>query len=138
MVSILKLICTTYSNNYVGIASQFRTDTDISGNSSRGERTLTKWQGPMDTSVDMSLGSDNSIGGWDQFKDNEKKFGLKSDYDETFYTTALDKSHPDYKRREANAIRVAREIEGSTASNVHIAEERGLKYDDSGLDEESK
>lgn len=79
-------------------------------------------------------------GGWDQFAANEKLFGVKSDYDENIYTTTLDRSHPEYQRLEAAAAKIAAEIEGqSTAGlNAHVAEERGITVDDSGMDEEDK
>lgn len=66
---------------------------------------------------------------------------MTTDYDENIYTTAIDKSHPDYQKRYAEADRKAREIENSVATNSHIAEERivdNLKVDDGGVDEEDK
>lgn len=92
----------------------------------------------------MSLESSNKQSGgagWDQFAVNERLFGLKTDYDETIYTTAIDKSHPEYSKRYAAADRKAREIENSVANNRHVEEERmadNLAVDDSGLDEEDK
>jgi PAB1-binding protein PBP1 len=87
--------------------------------------------------VDLSLDSNGK--GWDQFETNERLYGVKTNYDESFYTTTIDKSHPDYKKRVAEADRIAREIEGTTAMNAHVAEERGGKAaDDNSLDEESK
>lgn len=76
---------------------------------------------------------------WDQFAENERRFGLKSNFDENIYTTTLDKSHPLYPQREAQAARIAKEIESQAAKNAHIAEERGVTWvDDSGMDEEDK
>ena len=65
-----------------------------------------------------------SIGRWDQFQANEQLFQVKGTYDESIYTTALDTSnlHPD-QIRQAEAL--AKEIESSVSTNVHIAEERG-------------
>lgn len=83
----------------------------------------------------------SSGGAWDQFAENERLFGLKTDYDETIYTTVIDKSHPDFHKRVAEADKKAREIEGTATSNRHVAEERitdNLAVDDSGLDEEDK
>lgn len=77
---------------------------------------------------------------WDQFAENERLFGVKTDYDENIYTTPLDKSHPQYKQRIANAEITAREIERSAATNSHVAEERvtdNIKGGDIG-DEEDK
>lgn len=96
-----------------------------------------KWQ-PEDH-PDDGLSLENSSGrGWDQFAENERLFGLKTDYDENIYTTKLDRSHPLYQQREAAAARMAAEIEGGTYSSAHVAEERGITVDDSGLDEEDK
>ena len=65
--------------------------------------------------------------------------GLDSTYDETHYTTPLNKSRSDYDEVARRADKIAKEIEGSNASNAHIAEERGLKpLNDSGQDEEDK
>ena len=83
----------------------------------------------------MSL---ESGGEWDQFKANEQRFGLTSDYDENIYTTRIDKSHPLHRMREAEAERIAREIEGDTSTNVHIREERGIRHEDDGMDEEER
>lgn len=80
-----------------------------------------------------------SGGGWDQFAENERLFGLKSNFDENIYTTKLDKSHPLYQQREAQAARIAKEIESQIVKNAHVAEERGAVWvDDSGMDEEDK
>lgn len=78
---------------------------------------------------------------WDQFEANNRLFGLTTDYNENIYTTTIDKSHPDYQRRYAEADKKAREIEVSVTDNAHIAEERitdNLTLDDSGLNEEDK
>ena len=84
----------------------------------------------------MSLESPE--GSWDQFQANEKRFGLKSDYNENIYTTSIDKSHPDYRRREAEAMRIAQEIERGQADNAHVREERGASQPEDAVDEEDK
>ncbi|KAF2622234.1 hypothetical protein BU25DRAFT_452165 [Macroventuria anomochaeta] len=116
----------------------FRTDADISGNLAMRERTLQKFEfsGP-DTSLELGSGG---LGGWDQFAANDRITGKKSNYDENIYTTAIDRSNPEYAKRAARADRIAREIESSTATNSHIREERGghNAQDDQGLDEEDK
>ena len=99
-----------------------------------GERELQPWQ--PDEDVDMSLES-TSNGTWDQFKANEERFGVKSTYDENLYTTTINKSNPLYKMREAEAARLAREIEASGSDNAHMREERGLE-DQETLGEEDK
>ncbi|KAF8474863.1 hypothetical protein BDZ91DRAFT_281943 [Kalaharituber pfeilii] len=124
-------------------SSGFRTDTDISGGSGpTRERELHRWEPTLDDLASATVGLEESTpttGAWDQFAENERLFGLKSSFDENLYTTKLDKSHPLYPQREAQAARIAKEIEGQTAKNAHIAEERGAAWvDDSGMDEEDK
>ena len=70
----------------------------------------------------------SGTGAWDQFAENERLFGLKSDYDENIYTTTIDKSHPQYKERMAAAERKAREIERSAPVTAHVAEERIVDF----------
>ncbi|KAL7534411.1 hypothetical protein ACHAXR_005859 [Thalassiosira sp. AJA248-18] len=77
-----------------------------------------------------------SIGDWDQFSANEKKFNVKASFDENLYTTKLDVTNIDRQKR-AEAERIAKEIEGTVSSNIHVAEERGQKimtdYDEEDL-----
>ncbi|KAI8636980.1 hypothetical protein BD408DRAFT_396473 [Parasitella parasitica] len=118
----------------------FKTDTDISGKLDIKERELQKWtpaadDGSNSALLESSLGS-NEGGSWDQFAANEKLFGLKTDFDEEIYTTALNRSAPGYKDREKHAIKMANEIQKMATTNVHMQEERGLAIDDSGMDEE--
>lgn len=61
-----------------------------------------------------------------------------SDYNENFYTIPIDKSNPLYHQREAEARRIAQEIEGDASNNAHIREERGVANEAEGLDEEDK
>ena len=124
----------------------FRTDTEISNARTDGERVLQRWDeseavpapsGGLEGAADTLSGS---TAGWDQFAANEARFGIKSDYDEAMYTTALDRSGRDFKEREKHAERLANEIleqGGTGAHNAHVAEERGLA-DDSGLNEEDR
>ncbi|KAK0104023.1 hypothetical protein ONS96_005128 [Cadophora gregata f. sp. sojae] len=128
-----------------GNASSFRTDTAISGNRTQGERPLQRWvpDGPPDTLGSLESGRMNNSGGgaWDQFEENERRFGVKTDYDENIYTTTINKKHPQYKQRLAEAERKAREIERSAANNSHVAEERivdNLAGEENGVDEEDK
>lgn len=72
--------------------------------------------------------SASSGGTWDQFAANERLFGLKTDYNEHYYTTAIDKAHPQYRERMAAAERTAREIERSAPATSHVAEERVMDY----------
>lgn len=100
------------------------------------ERNLQRWEPSVESDVDLSL--EHSDGAWDQFQANEQKFGLRTDYDENIYTTRIDKGNPRYRQQEAEAARIAREIEGTSAENAHVREERGLKNEDEELDEEEK
>jgi hypothetical protein len=69
---------------------------------------------------------------------NEKLFGVKTNFDEDVYTTKLDRSAADFKERERKAQKIANEINGGATNNPHIAEERNLNVDDSGVNEEDK
>lgn len=64
------------------------------------------------------------IGEWNQFEANEKQFGVKASFDENLYTIELDKKNVN-KKKQFEAERLAKEIEGQTTSNMHLAEERG-------------
>lgn len=119
-----------------GAVTGFRTDSDISGNLRSRERNLQRWEPSADAAIDMPL--EETGGTWDQFQANEQRFGLKSDYDENIYTTSIDKSHPDYRRREAEALRIAQEIEGGQSDNAHMREERGISRPEDATDEEEK
>ena len=126
-----------------GNAGGFRTDAAISGSRNQGERTLQRWVPDAPEEIDNSLESSRPGQGaaqWDQFAENERRFGVKTDYREEIYTTAINKNHPDYKHRLAAADRKAREIERSVATNSHVQEERitdNLSKEDNG-DEEDK
>lgn len=120
----------------IGSTAAFRTDGDISGNLAIRERELKPWVSSTDT--DFDLNQDESGAQWDQFATNERLFGLKSDYNENLYTTRIDRSNPKYRQQEAEAQRIAREIEGTSTNNAHIREERGLADEDGGFDEEEK
>ncbi|RFU31867.1 hypothetical protein B7463_g4456, partial [Scytalidium lignicola] len=128
-----------------GNANSFRTDSAISGGRIQGERVLQPWVPDTTDGMDGALESTRmtSNGGavWDQFAENERRFGLTTDYDENIYTTAIDKSHPLYRQRLAEAERKAREIERSATTNAHVAEERvadNVGGPESGLDEEDR
>ncbi|KAM0322958.1 hypothetical protein ACHAQA_009057 [Verticillium albo-atrum] len=50
--------------------------------------------------LDEGLESSKSSAPWDQFAENERRFGIKTDYDENIYTTAINKNHPQYREPE--------------------------------------
>lgn len=122
--------------------SFFRTDTAISGNRNQGERVLQRWVPDKPAETDGSLeGGRGRVQPWDQFAENERRFGLKTDYDENIYTTPINTNHPNYQQRLVEADKKAREIERSTAINSHVAEERVADHtgsNENGLDEEDK
>lgn len=121
-----------------GTSSNFKTDTDISGNLAIRERNLQRWEPTFDSNTSLSL-DESGKAGWDQFEANERLYGIKSNYDENIYTTTIDRNNPLYKQRAAAAEKIAREIEAGGALNAHVAEERGRGFvDDSGADEEDK
>ncbi|KAL2919503.1 poly(A)-binding protein binding protein [Polyrhizophydium stewartii] len=117
----------------------FKTDTAISGGSGFGQqRVLQKWTPSADDQgVALSL-DDAPSGHWDQFAANESLFGVKTDFKEEIYTTVVDKSDPNFRKREAEAARLAAEIERAPAYNRHVVEERGLAVDDGDLGEEER
>mmetsp|Transcript_25564 Transcript_25564/g.28437 ORF Transcript_25564/g.28437 Transcript_25564/m.28437 type:complete len:582 (+) Transcript_25564:20-1765(+) len=116
--------------------SGFKTDTQISSNKSR-ERELQAWDGGDDTN--MSLEQNEDYGkGWDQFETNRKLFGVQSTFDENEYTTPIDRRSENYEARAAYASRMAAKIQGTVATNPHMAEERGQKIEDDYMDEEDR
>lgn len=123
---------------FLGASAGFRTDTDISGNITIREKTLKRWEPAPDDALETPLESSTNVTGWNQFEANERLFGATSNYDETMYTTRIDRSDPTYKQKEAEAARIAREIEGTEVDNVHMKEERGLATEGAGEDEEAK
>jgi hypothetical protein len=135
------------------------TDVGISKGATGQNRTLVAWTpGDDDTSANVGGLEDGQGGGrssgrfdtkggawgrkappgqWDQFAANKQLFGVETKFDESVYTTQIDKSK--IRISEQEAARIAREIEGKVSSNPHVAEERNQKlisdFDD---DEEAK
>jgi len=83
------------------------------------------------TAADLTSGS---IGKWDQFQANKELFNVNATFDESLYTTELDKSQIDAKKMK-EAERIAKEIQNTTTDNIHMAEERGFKVE-TDFDEE--
>jgi PAB1-binding protein PBP1 len=106
----------------------FKTDSSISNTRLGGERELKRWVPDSNDDTSFSLEQPTKGPVWDQFATNEQLFGVKSDYDENIYTTAIDKAHPDYNKRVGYADRKAREIERSAATTSHVAEERVMDF----------
>lgn len=128
------------NRNSSGNGKSFKTDIDISqGRGGLKERELQKWT--PDAADEVSHVNhqtlEESSSTWDQFIVNEEKFGVKSTYDEHLYTTKINKNAPNYEKRAKEAERLAKEIESQGSSgNIHLAEDRGITIDDSGMDEE--
>lgn len=107
----------------------------------KGERELERWV--PDEEIPQRPELENVFdspwtGGWDQFKVNEKLFGVKSTFNEELYTTKLERG-PQTKELEEVALRIAREIEGEETHDLHLAEERGASaLGDLDIDEETK
>lgn len=80
----------------------------------------------LEPSTLTSLEGDSLTKGaeWNQFETNKRLFNVQSTYDENLYTKKLDTTKIS-KEKLAEAERIAREIEGSASTNVHIQEERG-------------
>ena len=116
------------------LSKEFKTDTLISAGKTHptSARKLEKWV-PDSEFTDLPNDT-NDVQGWDQFAANEKKFGITTDYKDEIYTTILDKSGNDFKKREQDAARIAKEIESKATNNPHVAQERGQRV--SGDDDE--
>jgi PAB1-binding protein PBP1 len=103
----------------------FRTDVEISGaRDGKGRELVAAGSSWTSAQKPNTTGLGGSIGQWDQFKANEKLFDVRATFDENLYTTELDHSQVDARKR-LEAQRLAKEIEGTASSNIHIAEERG-------------
>ncbi|OCF38691.1 hypothetical protein I317_07518 [Kwoniella heveanensis CBS 569] len=133
----------------MSIRAGFQTDTDISRSSGLAERELKPWvpdaplpNGPQSNGAGGrdadTFGSMASNIPWDQFETNERLFGAKTNFQEELYTTKLNKTGADYKKREKEADRLAAEIMGTTVKNSHVLEERNQASEDSTKDEEEK
>lgn len=93
----------------------------------------------------LSSSLKGSIGTWDQFQANEALFNVRATYDETVYTTPLDRSQLDASKIK-RAEQLAKEIESAPSSNIHLQQERNQSiagdYDEedlhSGVLQESK
>jgi hypothetical protein len=116
----------------------FQTDSEISSSIHGKERTLQSWADISEADIARVGGLGDDMTGWDQFEVNKRVYGVQTTYSEELYTTSLDRGSDFYKQKEAEAARLASEIEREVTSNPHLAEERGQKAEDDGLDEEDK
>ncbi|KAF7562712.1 hypothetical protein G7046_g1407 [Stylonectria norvegica] len=128
-------------NRQNGNRGSFRTDAAISNSRFGSERVLQPWVPDSSDGFNGTLEKSTSGAKWDQFSENERLFGVKTDYDENIYTTPIDTAHPQYRDRIAAADKKAREIERSAPTTAHVAEERIMDFaggDDQGQNEEDK
>jgi hypothetical protein len=62
-----------------------------------------------------------SGGPWDQFVANEQLYGVTTSFDESAYTTKLDRNAPDFKERERKAQQIADEISRVSCATPRLA-----------------
>ncbi|XP_074597516.1 uncharacterized protein LOC141852411 isoform X2 [Brevipalpus obovatus] len=111
------------------------TDTEISRFDSSNlnqRRDLVPWDGGAEeglTLEDDATSKKGSSNGWaadDMFKMNEEKYQVKTTFDENLYTVPLVKQDTEeYRKREAEASRIASEVENDKASSERTAKEDG-------------
>ena len=114
-----------------GKGDAFRTDTEISSTQidkgrdlvAAGSAWTTGGSTGKSSRADVLLGDSPRKLKWDQFRANEELFNVQATFDENLYTTELDKSSID-KAKIKEAERLAREIETTASTNIHIADER--------------
>ncbi|XP_033142293.1 polyadenylate-binding protein-interacting protein 4 isoform X2 [Brassica rapa] len=103
-------------------------------------RELKPWlpDGQVPEGLDNVFDKPWKRGGWDQFKVNQERFGVRSTFNEEMYTTPLDRGLWT-RELEEKAREIAREIEGENTGDLHVAEERGLQVNEKfDTDEEAK
>lgn len=98
-------------------------------------RELKKWEPEEGVSLTDFEEGEHEVGAWDQFAENEKKFGVKTDFNMDLYTTRLEPEKSKYT--VAQAEKLAREIQSASSPNLHLQDERNqLALDDSGISDE--
>jgi len=98
-------------------------------------RELQKWEPDDGESLTDFEEGEHKVGAWDQFAENEKKFGVKTDFNMDLYTTPLEPEKSKYT--VAQAEKLAREIQSASSPNLHLQDERNqLTLDDSGISDE--
>ncbi|KAI5183683.1 hypothetical protein NEIRO03_1262 [Nematocida sp. AWRm78] len=104
----------------------FQIDGEISKKKEGRVKEFQPFYSSTDTPVNESIHKAGySKRGWNQFEVNEKLFGMKATFDESMYTTVLDKNSKEYKKYAHEAECIARKIDKPSSSNPHIEEERG-------------
>ncbi|KAJ3120561.1 putative aminophospholipid-translocase, partial [Physocladia obscura] len=140
----------TNNTNATPVKGGFQTDSAIGSRMGEfgRERDLVQWStDEVDKTQSFESHGLNSTGGlagtgekWDQFATNKKLFGVETDFQEEIYTTVIDKSDPLFKKKEADAIRIAKEMESEfgKTDNTHLLEERNIIVPEDGVNEEDK
>ena len=100
-----------------GARDDLATDGGISGGSRGAGRALQKWEPDSAPNVGGLETVAQHGKHWDQFEANERLYGVKGGFDESLYTTSLDKKNT--KISEAEAARIAAEIEKGGGGKVH-------------------
>lgn len=99
------------------------TESTISNHLSNKELWLQPWVSYANDVVTGSPKELPSRGASDEFAENQRLLGAKTDYDENIYTITIDKKHPQYRERLAAAEKKAREIERTAHTAIHDDEE---------------
>ncbi|CAI8500194.1 unnamed protein product [Hanseniaspora opuntiae] len=127
-------------------STEFKTDSEVTGNKDLKERKLVKWSATEDSSKELYQSLEDlsvSHEKFDQFEANRKQFQIESSYDESFYNAKIDTNSEDYKKKMEAAIKLENQILNDPSMNLktgnqHIDEERGLVDMKEDVDEESK
>ncbi|KAL6933815.1 uncharacterized protein HGUI_00014 [Hanseniaspora guilliermondii] len=127
-------------------STEFKTDSEVTGNKDLKERKLVKWSASDDSNKELYQSLEDlsvSHEKFDQFEANRKQFQIESSYDESFYNAKIDTNSEDYKKKMEAAIKMESEILNDPSMNLktgnqHIDEERGLVDMKEYVDEESK
>ena len=126
--------------------------------SGQRQRRLQRWDsdwvgltGSNPNGVDLNTGLEEDkanvqSGAWDQFEANSRLrggvgLGFQGDDDAlmAMYTTRLpDRGSAAYRKREAEADRIAQEIMTEASTNIHVREERGQIEPSEDVDEETR
>ncbi|KAL0233927.1 hypothetical protein PCE1_002432 [Barthelona sp. PCE] len=112
------------------LSSSFNTDTQISSNFSVRRRELTKFEPQLNKANDMNLNWDTSNKGridrnnrsYNQLRANEEKFGISLEFDETKYTSGINRNDPQYAeklRYAKHEAHILQEMERRKHSNVN-------------------
>ncbi|KAG8341611.1 Ataxin 2 SM domain [Trypanosoma vivax] len=115
--------------------AKIRSDAPGRAETCRSEAPMAKFDWAEDGANELLESEPHQTGAWNQFEANEKSFGVKTSYNEEFYTTRLDHSKITEEQRQL-ADRVAREIESSSTRGIaHRVEREECLRGDENIDE---